>query len=337
MFPRSCAFQENLEHAKAFSHLCERMNDVDFVASTQPTPNSDPVTSSNASSDSTLLLSRAIVDVGPAFNVSATILSELAETSRIAESRSRGNDVNRHGDLRGAGNFAHHDEDDFEHSDGSQYESEHREGTPASIIYRDLGMESRAVQTDNAVPDEPTANERARIALADEEPASAVGRTVVDENGDPMNMNEDTVSAFINFVLQGEASHNRENTGLTGNVDIDNSQAEPGTSDSPVPDSEVEENLFSNALRPDMPVAGTVSRQESVVEDLVASNDTAGNDGMDVDVASEHEATRQAHVMIDEIAMAGASGPETLLYLLNRARQETVSPRSSPAPEGIRA
>lgn len=313
------------------------MNDVDFVASSQPTPNSDPVTSSNASSDSTLLLSRAIVDVGPAFNVSAAILSELAEIARITESRSRGNDVNRRGDLQGAGEFSQDDEDDDEHSDGSQYESEHREGTPASIIYRDLGMASRAVQTDNVVLNESTANERARIALADEESATAVGRTVVDENGDPMNMNEDTVSAFINFVLQGEASHDRENTGFTGSIDTDISQAEPGASDSPVPDSDVEENLFSDALRPDMPVAGTVSRQESVVEDLVAANDTAGNAGMDVDVASEHEATRQAHVTIDEIAMTGASGPEALLYLLNRARPETVSPRSSPAPEGIRA
>ena len=237
LFPRSCAFQENLEHAKAFNHLCERMSDDDFVASTQPTPTSDPVTSSNVGADSTLLLCRAIVDIGLAFDVSTAVISELSENCRIAELQSQTNgihSIDRHFHSEGAADFPYHDEDDEELSDGSHDESEHSEGTPASTIYQERGVESRATQTDFFVSNEATANEGERTGLNDEEPATAVGRTVVDENGDPMRLDQNTVSAFINFVLQGDATRGCEDTNLNGNSVLDVIQAATASSDSPV-------------------------------------------------------------------------------------------------------
>lgn len=342
-FYRSCAFQENLEHAKAFNHLCERLTDDEFIASTQPTPTSDAATTANTGIGSTSMLCRAIIEVGPSFDISPAVLDDLrfqeAEISGTRAHSSR-NGVDRNGGSNGVEYY--NDEDQDHDSEDSQYELEHREGTPASEIYRELGMESRAAQTDMATPDVQVTNEGEEMLLDGEEPATAVGRTVVDANGDPLDVNEHTVSAFIGFVLQGEANHDHQNIDLDRNmdIDVDRSRAAPNESGSPVPDSDTgDEGVAHFALQPEMGVPGSISRQESIVEDLVASNDPLGNDGMDIDVVLETEETRRSDMTNGSMVIARTSNHESMLQViaLNRARQETASPRSSPAPEGIRA
>lgn len=332
----SCAFQENFEHAKAFNHLCERMSDDEFIASTQPTPISAPAASTDPAPSCTLLLGRAIIEVGPAFDISPAVLSDLRyqeeESSSALASRASRNDAGQN------------DGDDDDHdSEDDQYERENRDGTPASEIYRELGMESRGTQTDSELPEGWVFVNRGMV-FDDAEPSTAVGRTVTDANGNPMEI--PVVSSFVEFVLNGEGNdqHQVDDIDRNINVDIQISQASPNVPSSPVPDSEVGVELFQNvAFQRELAISGSISRQESIVEDLVASNEPRADEAMDVDVdvdlALEPQETRLLASMNESLPVLRPLDREPLFQslALSRARQETASPRSSPAPEGIRA
>jgi hypothetical protein len=306
------------------------MSDDDFIASTQPTPISAPGTTTDPAPSSTLLLCRAIIELGPAFDISPAVLSDLRyqeeESSNALASRASRNDAGQN------------DGDDDDHdSEDDQDERENRDDTPASEIYRELGMESRGIQTDSGIP-EGWALTHVGMALRDAEPATAVGRTVTDANGNPMDI--PVVSSFVEFVLNGAENdqHQINDIDRNINVDIRISQASPNVPSSPVPDSEVGVELFQDvAFQRELAVSGSISRQESIVEDLVASNENRPDDAMDVDLVLGTEGTGSLGSMNQTVLTPLNREPIFQSLALSRARQETASPRSSPAPEGIRA
>lgn len=217
--------------------------------------------------------------------------------------------------------------DGYDDSIDSADENGSREGTPASEIYRERGMESRATQTDAPESESELA----------EEQATAVGRTVVDENGDHLELDEENDQMEVEdaFPLNAEQD---------GGVQL----ADETVDEAPNPTTEFEsafldydggETQEDDALdtkdlefqlaisSPGLGESGSMSRQASVVEELVASSHESYDDTA-FDAVSGIEARGR-----------GSSGVIRLQsHAIDRAQQHrNSSARSSPAPEPILA
>lgn len=185
----SCAFQEDVNHTRSFSHLCERLPESEFSDSTQPTPSQETSIDAPIAQSPEALLRHAIIHSGPAFNLSSATMEDLRwqdnQYSRVnAASRAIASATEN---VAVAGNDYHSDDE----SDHSEDEYGSRGQTPASEIYREMGMESKGVQTELSDDREPT-SVLAAAFTSEEEPTTSVGRTVVDYYGEPMEFEEDS-------------------------------------------------------------------------------------------------------------------------------------------------
>jgi hypothetical protein len=133
------------------------LQEDEFQSSAQPTPLQDfGATTGNISSET--LLRRAIIDVGETFGLPRTVMDDLIlQEARSSGTQARdGAGTNLIGRLeRCETNALYADGDDDSYD--SDNENRSREGTPASEIYRERGMESRGVQTEpvnGPVPEE---------------------------------------------------------------------------------------------------------------------------------------------------------------------------------------
>ncbi|KAJ9098698.1 hypothetical protein QFC21_004346 [Naganishia friedmannii] len=269
-YGRNCAFQEDVNHTQSFSHLCERLPESEFTNSAQPTPSPETSVDAGIAQSPDALLRHAIIHSGPAFNLSSLTIEDL----RWQDDQYSGVNASSRANARAMENaavagHAHHSDGESDHSD-EEYGS--REQTPASEIYREMGMESRAVQTE--VPD---GTERTRVlAVAytgHEEPVTSVGRTVVDYDGEPMELEEDShrteevlLPADSTDNASGESFVHASATSTTNNDILDlssfkfestrtyaPSQAEIGTDNSALPTTVSATAESINAVRPDNP------------------------------------------------------------------------------------
>ncbi|KAJ9113743.1 hypothetical protein QFC20_001768 [Naganishia adeliensis] len=325
-YGRSCAFQENLEHSKSFNHLCERLPENEFQASSQPTPNQDLGAAGNISSET--LLRRAVIEIGEAFSLPRSVMDELRlQEARSSGARSRdgaGTDLIGRMESRG-GNAIYADGDDDSYDSGDENGS--REGTPASEIFRERGMESRATQTDIA---------ESENGLAEEQ-ATAVGRTVVDENGDHLELDEENDQMEVEDAFPPNAEHDGEvqmadetaDGALNPTIEFESAFLDYDGGETQEDDALDTKDLeFQLAISsPGLGESGSLSRQASVVEELVASS---------------HESFEDA--ALDAVSGTEARGRETSgairlqSHAIDRAQQHrNSSARSSPAPEPILA
>lgn len=200
--PISCAFQEDVNHTRSFSHLCERLPESEFTDSTQPTPTQETPLDAGTAQSPDALLRLAVLYSGPAFNLSPLTMEDL----RWQDSHySRANAVSRV-DAGATVNLAV-DADGYPYASGGEDSDDEygsREVTPASEIYREMGMESKAVQTDSSDGSEPT-EVLGAAQSSNERYNTSVGRTVVDFEGEPMELDEDSPGTEEALLLEESA------------------------------------------------------------------------------------------------------------------------------------
>ncbi|KAJ9122576.1 hypothetical protein QFC22_002005 [Naganishia vaughanmartiniae] len=167
--------------------MLERLPESEFTDSTQPTPSQETPLDAGTTQSPEALLRHAIIHSGPAFSLSSQTMEDL----RWQDNQySRTNAASR-ADARAMEDVLVTGEGYHIGSDHSDEEYGSREQTPASEIYREMGMESRAVQTELPDGSEPT-SVLAAACMGDEEHNTSVGRTVVDYDGEPMEFEEDS-------------------------------------------------------------------------------------------------------------------------------------------------
>lgn len=249
------------------------------------------------------------------------------QEARSSGARSRdgaGTDLIGRMESRG-GNAIYADGDDDSYDSGDENGS--REGTPASEIFRERGMESRATQTDIA---------ESENGLAEEQ-ATAVGRTVVDENGDHLELDEENDQMEVEDAFPPNAEHDGEvqmadetaDGALNPTIEFESAFLDYDGGETQEDDALDTKDLeFQLAISsPGLGESGSLSRQASVVEELVASS---------------HESFEDA--ALDAVSGTEARGRETSgairlqSHAIDRAQQHrNSSARSSPAPEPILA
>ncbi|KAJ9109704.1 hypothetical protein QFC19_001934 [Naganishia cerealis] len=335
-YGRSCAFQENPKHAQSFSHLCERLSESDFMASTQPTPLQETSVDAEVSPNPETLLRRAIIHSGPAFNLPGLTMEDLHW---------------QNGHYSGINRAAMENAvvlDDGYGTDGGSYHSDEEDGsreiTPAFETYRERGMESKAIQTQLLEGEETTSflgADGIRSGASDATHTTFVGRTVVDHDGKPMELEgaaPQTEEAFLaadmteNAFLNLKYANTNELADRLADTDVPSM-----TSSSPVFESTgftfTRQPSFVHQQVPPTTVSASVessnrgrelSSHESMVEDLVAPRYTFSTPVPYRESAATLVAGGRTNGMVFQPHLQPESQP-------NRGD----SPRSSPAPEAI--
>lgn len=232
--------------------------------------------------------------------------------------------------------YAYGDDDSYD----SGEEDGEREGTPVSEIYRERGMESRATQTE--IP-EPTngleEREGGPAAFTVEDHATTVGRTVVDENGDPMELDEENDRMEVEEAFAPEADregtpHGEDETAdqaLRPAIEFESAFLDYDGGETQEDDAlEAKDLEFALAISsPGLRESGSLSRQGSVVEELVTSSSQESyNDAALFDIVPAAEGRERE----------AAAATRLQSHAIDRAQQlRSSSARSSPAPEPILA
>lgn len=216
----------------------------------------------------------------------------------------------------------------------SEYDEGSREATPPSETYRERGMESISIQTDISALENGV-----NVTSANGGASTAVGRTIVDLNGDPMEVDEENDQMMVEAAFPTDGQANEGDLQATEAIGRDPTSEALIATESAFIDFDGGEAQEEDALdtkdlefhlaisSPGIADSGSLSRQESVVEELVASHE------------SYHDAI-PSNIHSGDGARGRDSGGEARFqaHAIVRAQQNrNSSARSSPAPEPILA